>query len=116
MTKDELRGRLESGERIEDLFQLRPGQECAIFKADAFQTGGEIIYIPDVWLNEIATDRPLTGCEIDDALYHCCTGDDFVSECDGDVQMAERLFWYCDWQHPSAAYPEVACNEWMIGS
>ena len=44
-------------------------------------------------------------------LDECYSGDDFIELCDGNVEMAERLFWYCDWQHPSSALPEIEDEE-----
>ena len=41
----------------------------------------------------------------------CYTGNDFIDLCDGDVKLAERLFRYCDWQHPSSALNEVTDDE-----
>ena len=125
MTKDVLRTRLEGGEKLCDILAFRVGQECEMFKADAFQIGNEVLYIPDIDLNEIPVDICLsvdnsmmdeTGGkwgsmtareQIELALSYCYTGDDFVELCGGDVEMAERLFWYCDWQHPGSAYDEV---------
>ena len=43
--------------------------------------------------------------------FDFATGDDFLEECGGDVEMARRLFHYVDWQHPSAAVPEIADEE-----
>lgn len=108
MTKPELREYLKTGYYMEDTFDFGPGQECEIFKADRFEAGCEIIYIPDVYLNEIPTGAPVTDDEvIDEIVDKCYTGDDFIKECGGDREMAERLFWYCDWQHPSSALPEI---------
>ena len=84
-----------------------------IYKADAFSVSDEIIYIPDIWLNNLDT---LNG-EDDGISYaqrvtdNCYTGKDFVDECGGDKELAERLFYYCDWQHPSSALPEVDDRE-----
>ncbi len=44
-------------------------------------------------------------------LSNCYTGQEFIDECGGDVEKAERLFWYCDWQHPSSAVDELADDE-----
>ena len=33
------------------------------------------------------------------------TGKDFIEIC-GTEKMAERIFWFVDWQTPSAAYDE----------
>lgn len=108
LTKDELRQKLQSGAKMEDMFKFRAGQECDIFKAEDFISGEEILYIPDLDLNEIPTERPVSGPEeIDDILHSCYTGNDFIEECHGDVDLAIQLFWYCDWHHPSSALPEV---------
>ena len=48
MTKQELCSALHSGQKLENLFEWRSGQDCDIFKADRFSIGNEIIYIPDV--------------------------------------------------------------------
>lgn len=112
MTKETLRKKLEVGRIMDDLFHYSAGQECSIYKAAAFIVGDEIIYIPDISLNNIPMDRPLmNGEEIEEVLSLCYTGDDFVQECAGDVGLAERLFYYCDWQHPSSALPEVDHDE-----
>ncbi len=109
MKKAELRNRLMAGEMLVDILPLKDGQDCLIYKADDFKPGVEILYIPDVFLNEIPVDKDLS-CDIEgifDVLGRCYTGDDFIEECDGNVELAERLFWYCDWQSPSSALPEL---------
>lgn len=112
MTKETLRINLEAGRIMDELFHYSAGQECSIYKAATFTVGDEVIYIPDISLNSIPMDRPLkNGEEIEEVLALCYTGDDFVQECTGDVELAERLFCYCDWQHPSSALPEVDHNE-----
>lgn len=106
MTKLELAEKLKEGAALNSLFAFRPGQECEIFKSNRFQQD-EIIYIPDIWLNEIPVERPIADPEeINDILNQCYTGNDFIDECDGDVELAERLFWFCDWQHPSTVMCE----------
>lgn len=109
LTKNELRQQLLDGETIGDLFETSPGQDCEIFKASEFLPGDEILYIPDFALNNIPADRPVCDSaeELEDVLSQCHSGRDFVEECGGDVEKAERLFWYCDWQHPSSALPEL---------
>lgn len=107
MTKDELMRALSNGQNLVDILELRPGQDCEIFKADNFSVGREILYIPDLWLNELVVDRAATPEEIEEILDHCYTGEDFLIEADGDADLARNLFWYCDWQHPSAALPEL---------
>lgn len=112
MTKDTLRINLEAGKIMDELFHYTSGQECLIYKAQAFTVGDEVIYIPDISFNDIPMDRPLRDSEeIEEVLSVCYTGDDFVQECAGDVELALRLFSYCDWQHPSSALPEVDYKE-----
>lgn len=106
MTKLVLRAALYSGQKLEDLFEWRSGQDCDIFKADHFSAGDEIIYIPDVYLNEL-----FTLDDIEDILACCYTGKDFLAETGGDAAKAERLFWFCDWQHPSSAWYELNDEE-----
>lgn len=112
MTKQELREYLKTGHTMDDAFAFRPGQECEIFKADCFEPGDEIIYIPDLSLNMIPLEAPITNDEdIEDVVDSCYTWYDFVELCGGNAEMAELLFLYCDWQHPSAALPEVDDEE-----
>lgn len=108
MNKAYLRNQLKAGCFMDDIFDFGPGQECEIFKAEKFQTGDEIIYIPDTHLNAIPRGTCITDDEtIDEVIGNCYTGDDFVDECGGNQELAERLFYYCDWQHPSSALPEI---------
>lgn len=112
LTKEDLKRELAAGKTMSELFPFKPGQECEIFKAEKFAGGDIIIYIPDTSLNGIPMDKPITESEaIDDAVGNCYTGDDFISECGGDAELAEELFDYCDWQHPSSALPEVDYEE-----
>lgn len=98
MTKDELREKLLGGAIMDDLFAFRDGQECDIFKAARFELGDQIIYIPDLALNLIPVTEPANDPEDVDEIVDCCyTGNDFAAECNGDVEKARRLFWYCDW-------------------
>ena len=112
MTKEELRRCLLSGELMEDLFAYRAGQDCDIFKADQFAPGDEIIYIPDIYLNDVVTMHPVTDPEdIEEIVDQCYTGNDFIDECDGNAEMAERLFRFCDWQHPSSAMEDMEYDD-----
>lgn len=106
MTKDELGKRLAAGELLQSLLPVRPGQGCEICKAERFQAGPDVIYVPDLWLNDLPADRPATPDEIADILSHCRTGDDFLDLCGRDAAMAEALFDWCDWQHPSTVMDE----------
>ena len=109
LTKQELRLQLQQGHTLNELLAFGPGQDCEIFKADKFYPGDVVIYVPDVALNHIPLDRPITDQEeFSDVLSNCYTGQDFIDECHGDTEKAERLFCYCDWQHPSSAVDELA--------
>ena len=108
MTKEECRRGLMSGKTMDDMFQFRPGQDCLIFKADRFEPGEEILYIPDIDLNDLYVDRPrMSDDDISDAVSCCYTGDDFIEACEGNVRMAEELFGWVDWEHPSSALPDL---------
>lgn len=108
MTKAEIRAELLSGATLNGLLPFGPGQDCEIFKAAEFSDEDDVIYVPDVSLNEIPIDRPVTDPEeLESVLGYCYTGKDFLEECNGDRELAERLFWYCDWQHPSSAVDEI---------
>ena len=112
ITKETLRKSLEIGLKMRELFDFSDGQDCLIFKVEKFLPGDKIIYIPDVVLNEIPLGRPVVvDDEITEILDMCYTGNDFIDLCDGDAKLAERLFWYCDWQHPSSALNEVTDDE-----
>lgn len=109
LTKQELRLQLQQGHTLNDILAFGPGQDCEIFKTNRFHAGDVIIYVPDVILNHIPLDHPITDPEeLSEVLSNCYTGQDFIDECSGDVKKAERLFYYCDWQHPSSATDELA--------
>lgn len=112
MTRAELREKLLGGAIMDDLFAFRSGQECDIYKAAKFAPGNEIIYIPDLVLNMIPVTKPATDPDdVEEIIANCYTGDDFIEECGGDIEKAKHLFWYCDWQHPSSALPEIDDDE-----
>lgn len=119
MTKAELRRSLMSGRSLAEALPLSDGQDCIIFKADRFSPDENILYIPDIYLNEIPHDRSVSAKEIDEILSYCYTGEDFIYICSGDVRMAKYLFCYCDWQHPSSAVDELLEPDgepfWMEG-
>lgn len=105
MTKKELQAGFQAGKTLCDMLVLRSGQCCEIFKAERFVPGDEIIYIPDLWLNDIPADRKVIAANyLEDILDCCYTGDDFIEICGGDEGTAQRLFDFVDWQHPSSAY------------
>lgn len=112
MTKEYARSRLLAGQTVAELFPPCKGLDCLIFRADEFTISDDVIYIPDFDLNRIQCEKDLSTdpVEINNALWMMYTGREFVDLCNGDKKLAERLFWYCDWQHPSTALtalPEV---------
>ena len=113
MTREYARSRLLAGQTVAELFPPIRGQECVIFRTNDFSTGDDVIYIPDYDLNGIPCEKDLSGDpeEINEVLGLMYTGKDFVDICDGNEALAERLFWYCDWQHPSSALPELEDDE-----
>lgn len=100
MTKNELKMKLETGAFLIDLFDLTYGQECLIYKGN-FEISDQIIYIPDVDMNEIDTESVLDDEEIENVLDNCYTGNDFMTECSGHEDLARELFDFVDWQHPN---------------
>ena len=113
MTKNELTTRLMAGECLSSILKIVDGQECPIFKAEDFTTGDDIVYIPDLWLHDIPADKDLSADreETERLVSYCYTGKDFVELCNGNEELAERLFHYCDWQHPTTAIDEEICDE-----
>ena len=102
MTKAELRAALENGSTLCGLFEVVSGEECEIVKHDRFEASDDIIYIPDLRLNDIPITRPMTQKEIQETLYSCYTGNDFLYMCGSSVPSAKALFDACTWQHPSS--------------
>ena len=111
MTKNEVIKELQAGKTLEDLFEFTDGQECLIYKADEFEVSDNVIYIPDIFLNEIVTDRVLTEEEIEDLYDHLITGNDFLEECNNKEDAARLLFSWCDWQHPTVHDIKQELNE-----
>ena len=116
MKKNELNEKIAFGTPLGQLFEFSPGQDCEIFKADHFEPTDEILYIPDLALNNIDEyvdyiDEYETAWITENILDCCYTGNDFINLCDGNVEKAVRLFWYCDWQHPSSALDEIDDDE-----
>lgn len=109
MKKSELEARLRNGEIMDDLFHFRLGQNCYMFKADIGEAPepDEIIYIPDVALNKISLDEPITEEDISDIVEYCYTWQDFLDNMEGDAEKAFCLFDYVDWQQPSSAAEEL---------
>lgn len=115
MTIDEVRERIYKGECLSDMFEFTDGQECMIYKGE-WNPGDDVIYIPDIDLNEICINRPLVQIldeiEIEDILYCLYTGKDFMELADGNEEIAKELFRYVDWQHPASALNEVLDDEY----
>lgn len=99
MNKHQLRERLKAGKILTSLFNFTEGQDCMIYKGN-FEKSDSIIYIPDLDLNEIETDRDLTDEEINQIINKCYSGYDFIDICNNHENVAEVLFDYVDWQHP----------------
>lgn len=113
MTKKEVRAELEQGAMLEDLLEFRAGQDCDIYKSEFNpKLPEEICYVPDIYLNEIKSwKRDLTDEEIEEILSDCYTTQDIIDACEGNVEMAERVFNFIDWQHPSTAYDELSMDD-----
>lgn len=98
MTRGKVYSALRSGKSLNEIFRFTEGQDCMIYKAGSFEISDNVIYIPDLDLNEVVTDRSLTEEEINRIPMY--TGKDFLSECNGKEDAARLLFSFCDWQHP----------------
>lgn len=86
MTKAEFKAALKAGKSMKELLPLVSGQECKIYKANSFTLGDDIIYIPDIWLNEIPYHNTISDDEvIEEILLSCYSGNDFLEECGSDV-------------------------------
>ena len=107
MNKYDVRKLLRQGKTLDELFKFRKGQECWIYKSDEFVASDDVIYIPDLDLNGIVTDRPMTPNEIEETVSHMSSGNDFIAECNGNVQLAKYVFESVDWQHPSAEFGDI---------
>ena len=119
MTKNEIRERLKEGKTLCKIFNFTDGQECLIYNGE-WNPGDEVIYIPDVDLNEIEILFPLAYYndndeiqedKINEAINNMYTGKDFMNLADDNEEFAKDLFDYCDWQHPSSALDELRDEE-----
>ena len=102
ITKEYLRKELECGKALKDLFEFSDGQDSTIYKGKFdLENAENIIYIPDIFLNDIDIDADfMMEMEIKNVLENCYTTEDFMEEAQGHVNLAESLFNYVDWQHP----------------
>ena len=80
-----------AGAFLVDLFDFTDGQECLIRKGN-FEVSDNVIYIPDIYFNGIETESVLSDEEIENVLDHCYTGNDFVTKCNGNEDLARELF------------------------
>ena len=96
---------LKTGKTLSDLFKLQMVRNV-IYKGD-FAATDDIIYIPDIDLNEIPINIPLTKERLKDIEYDLYSGNDFINECKGNVKLAKELFDWCDWSHPSSAINDI---------
>ena len=101
MTKTELIKALRAGQPLQHLVSLTNNDDAEYFKT-RFDTGKQVIYIPDLELLGILPDRPLryTEREFRNLRKVCYTGNDFLRLCHGDVEAARNLFSKCAWQDP----------------
>ena len=124
MTKADVRKALQQGKRLDEILSFGPGQDCTIFKAEKFSLWDEVIYVPDVELNEIpicidlSIDNSIRDqhdpkfgpmearYQIEWVLSYCYTGEEILYVCNDDKALAYRVWCYCDWQHPGTALPE----------
>ena len=116
MTKDEVRARLMAGENLDSILHFIDGQECMIFKVsmEEYESCGkdEVVYVPDIDLNEIPVDKDLS-VDIEgifEVLGCCYTKGDFFEMCEerygkngSAYEKAAELFDYVDWQNPGSA-------------
>lgn len=107
MTKEKLREGFQKGFDLMTLLPLVPNQEYLIYKADQFRNDDEIIYIPDIRLNYIDAEIPPIDKDIQHIINLCYTGAEFVNLCEGDEDLAYRVFCCCNWQHPLTAFLEI---------
>lgn len=103
VTKEELKELLDEGKPLNEIFNFTPGQDCEIYAAYDFDKAkpDDIIYIPDIDLNEICVDSTVYyDDEIEHIMSCCYTKQDFIDECKGNEKLAWDLFCAVDWQHP----------------
>lgn len=102
MTKEKLAQKLREKNSLESLLPFTEGEDCEMYKAERFEVSDNIIYIPDVDLNNIFIDvDDNSEKEIENILRCCYTGKDFLSECRDNEELARELFQLVNWQHPN---------------
>lgn len=103
MTKQDIRDWLMAGEALVNVFPYnKNGQDCTIFKTESLGKPDDVVYIPDISLNDLnCYEGNLSMDDINDILNCCYTTKDFWDEAYGNKKCAESLFIQCDWQHPN---------------
>jgi len=100
MNREEAKKLLCEGKKVSEIFDLIPGQECLIYKGewpDNPETSDEIIYIPDIYLNDLDDD----DVPISERLSLMYTAKDFLNQTCGNIAAAKDLFEFVDWQNPN---------------
>lgn len=107
MKYNDLLESLKEGKTLESLVNLTPGQNCSIYKAHGrcFDLD-EVIYIPDVFLNDIPTDYAMTKDDLAECSAYFYTWKDFMDLCKTEDRALE-LFDLCDWAQPYTVLDEM---------
>lgn len=61
-----------------------------------FNDNEKVIYTPENW---------------DDDEKEGYTGQDFLELCDGDLELAQRIYDACEWQHPETILDEMSRDD-----
>ena len=91
MNREQVKVELLKGRTLEELFEFQLGQECDIYKGE-FSLSDEIIYIPDLDLNEIPIHEVVEKEEVDRVVNAMYSGMDFLEQCGGKEELAKELF------------------------
>lgn len=107
MKYEELVAELRAGKTLESLLDLTQGQNCFIYKAKGkcFDLN-EVIYIPDVSLNDIPTDYVMSKDDLAECSAYFYTWKDFLDLCKTEDKALE-LFDLCDWANPWTVLDEM---------
>ena len=93
MNREQVKQELLKGRTLDELFKFQPGQGCDIYKGE-FSLSDEIIYIPDLDLNEIPVHEAVEKEEVDRVVNAMYSGLDFLEQCGGKEELAKELFDY----------------------
>lgn len=107
MKYKELVAELRAGKTLESLLNLTQGQNCFIYKAKGkcFDLN-EVIYIPDVSLNDIPTDYVMSKDDLAECSAYFYTWKDFLDLCKTEDKALE-LFDLCDRANPWTVLDEM---------